>query len=151
MRATSGSSKRGGKTIFWKIDYFDKALLMHFPDAADSNVVERRACLTVKWSIFRHAFSILFIFAPPKLGAECVAAFRRLLNRAFFQQSTLDVPDQFISSFVTSESWLLFIARSINPSGPEILGRSEETKFNAIRGISVVTGNIAGEFELLAT
>jgi Protein of unknown function (DUF3768) len=36
-----GSFKADGHTIFFKIDYFDKGLTYHSPDAADSSVTER--------------------------------------------------------------------------------------------------------------
>jgi hypothetical protein len=36
-----GSFKVDGHTIFFKIDYFDKGLTYHSPDAADCSVTER--------------------------------------------------------------------------------------------------------------
>ena len=36
-----GSFEADGHTIFFKIDYFDKGLTYHSPDAADSSVTER--------------------------------------------------------------------------------------------------------------
>jgi hypothetical protein len=36
-----GSFDADGKTIFFKIDYYDKALAGHSPDPADSSVTER--------------------------------------------------------------------------------------------------------------
>jgi hypothetical protein len=36
-----GSFEVDGHTIFFKIDYFDKGLTYHSPDAADSSVTER--------------------------------------------------------------------------------------------------------------
>ena len=36
-----GSFEAEGHTIFFKIDYFDKSLSMHSPDAADPTVTER--------------------------------------------------------------------------------------------------------------
>src|ERR1700704_337957 len=36
-----GSFEADGHTIFFKIDYFDKALSMHSPDAADPSVTQR--------------------------------------------------------------------------------------------------------------
>ena len=36
-----GSFDADGQTVFFKIDYFDKALTYHSPDAADPNVTER--------------------------------------------------------------------------------------------------------------
>jgi hypothetical protein len=36
-----GAFEADGKTIFFKIDYYDKALLGHSPDPADSSVTER--------------------------------------------------------------------------------------------------------------
>ena len=36
-----GSFEVDGKTIFFKIDYYDKSLTMHSPDPADPSVTER--------------------------------------------------------------------------------------------------------------
>jgi len=36
-----GAFEADGKTIFFKIDYYDKALAGHSPDPADSSVTER--------------------------------------------------------------------------------------------------------------
>ena len=36
-----GSFEADGQTIFFKIDYFDKSLTYHSPDAADRSVTER--------------------------------------------------------------------------------------------------------------
>jgi len=36
-----GAFEADGKTIFFKIDYYDKALADHSPDPADSSVTER--------------------------------------------------------------------------------------------------------------
>ena len=36
-----GSFEAEGKTIFFKIDYYDRSLSMHSPDASDPTVTER--------------------------------------------------------------------------------------------------------------
>ena len=36
-----GAFEADGQTVFFKIDYFDKSLTYHSPDAADPNVTER--------------------------------------------------------------------------------------------------------------
>ena len=36
-----GSFEADGQTVFFKIDYYDKALTYHSPDPADPNVTER--------------------------------------------------------------------------------------------------------------
>ena len=38
---TSGRSTSKAKTIFFKIDYFDRTLIHHSPDPADPAVTER--------------------------------------------------------------------------------------------------------------
>ena len=42
-----GSFEVDGQTIFFKIDYFDKALASHSPDPADPSVTER--VITIMW------------------------------------------------------------------------------------------------------
>jgi hypothetical protein len=42
-----GSFEADGAVIFFKIDYFDKALLAHSPDPSDPSVTERVIVITI--------------------------------------------------------------------------------------------------------